>query len=240
MERSLPVIPLIQPVRTCVWSDAGVIGFRLCDRAFECERCMLDAALRGDPRLTLGDSPGPPGHPHAPWSFPTDRLYSPGHMWVQVIPSGHARAGIDACAAWLFPPILTAKAPSGDLVDRGDPLCVLGFPAGELSPPSPICGSLHAWNDRLAADPGLLASDPYGAGWIAEIVPAGSIELDKLEHAEDAARNARLTARHLGRQTALGLLSAVEPVWIDPGLLEATQRALGPCSYLQIVRDCLR
>lgn len=33
--------------RTCVWMDAGVLTFKLCDRDFDCEHCPLDAALHG-------------------------------------------------------------------------------------------------------------------------------------------------------------------------------------------------
>lgn len=239
MERPLPVLPFAQPARTCVWSEAGVIAFKLCDRACACDRCPLDAALRGDPRLTLENGADLARPPHIPWSFPLDRLYAPGHMWLQIIHSGHARAGIDACAAWLLPPILSAKTLPRPCVARGEPLCVLGFPAGELSPASPISGSRCAWNEKLNTEPELLTSDPYGAGWIVELRPAGTAELGALQQADDAARNARLVARRFGRQAAFGLLSAGETAWVDSGLLEATQRALGATAYLQIARDCL-
>lgn len=33
--------------QACVWMEAGVIRFWLCNRDFDCERCPLDAALRG-------------------------------------------------------------------------------------------------------------------------------------------------------------------------------------------------
>jgi len=32
---------------TCVWMEARVISFWLCNRDFDCEHCPLDAALRG-------------------------------------------------------------------------------------------------------------------------------------------------------------------------------------------------
>jgi len=32
---------------TCVWMDAGVLTYRLCDRDFDCAHCPLNAALRG-------------------------------------------------------------------------------------------------------------------------------------------------------------------------------------------------
>lgn len=31
----------------CVWMQAGVVGYKLCDREFDCDQCPFDAALRG-------------------------------------------------------------------------------------------------------------------------------------------------------------------------------------------------
>ncbi|HYX31218.1 MAG TPA: hypothetical protein VE863_21970 [Pyrinomonadaceae bacterium] len=33
------------PTAYCVWMDAGVMNYKLCDRAFDCDRCPLDQAL---------------------------------------------------------------------------------------------------------------------------------------------------------------------------------------------------
>jgi hypothetical protein len=33
----------------CVWMDAGVVNYKLCDRGFDCERCPLDQALHRRP-----------------------------------------------------------------------------------------------------------------------------------------------------------------------------------------------
>lgn len=32
---------------TCIWMDAGVLTFKLCDRDFDCAHCPLNAALKG-------------------------------------------------------------------------------------------------------------------------------------------------------------------------------------------------
>ena len=37
--------------------------------------------------------------------------------------------------------------------------------------PCPVAGVLAEVNDAVVADPGLINSDPYGAGWIARIEP---------------------------------------------------------------------
>ena len=38
--------------QACVWMSAGLIRFWLCDRAYDCENCPLDRALRAH-RSTL-------------------------------------------------------------------------------------------------------------------------------------------------------------------------------------------
>jgi len=37
------------PPTYCVWMDAGVVNYKLCDRAFDCDRCPLDQALHRRP-----------------------------------------------------------------------------------------------------------------------------------------------------------------------------------------------
>ncbi len=38
--------------------------------------------------------------------------------------------------------------------------------------PAPVTGVLVRANDKLAANPNLAISDPYGEGWIAEVKPS--------------------------------------------------------------------
>ncbi|HYW69484.1 MAG TPA: hypothetical protein VE961_00530 [Pyrinomonadaceae bacterium] len=37
------------PSLYCVWMDAGVVNYKLCDRSYDCERCPLDQALHRRP-----------------------------------------------------------------------------------------------------------------------------------------------------------------------------------------------
>lgn len=37
------------PSIRCVWMDAGVVNYKLCDRGYDCERCPLDLALHRRP-----------------------------------------------------------------------------------------------------------------------------------------------------------------------------------------------
>ncbi|MFL6213965.1 MAG: hypothetical protein ACJ74J_08740 [Blastocatellia bacterium] len=35
----------LEPSAECVWMQAGVVGYKLCDRQFDCEHCPFDLAL---------------------------------------------------------------------------------------------------------------------------------------------------------------------------------------------------
>lgn len=242
MERSLPLATAAEPAHACVWVDAGVLTYRLCNRGFACETCPLDAAIRSDPRVVIKDGPEDHRPTHGPWCFPNDRLYADGHLWVQLKSSRHVRVGIDACAARLVPPVEEINtAPHNDSVSRSQPLCTLAFDGGEWPLLAPVTGTLINWNQQAAANPSLIVADPYAAGWIAELVLAAPQELAALRHAGAASELARLTARRLGRQAAFSLLglTAPEDLWIDPGLLEATRHALGATPYVAMIRDAL-
>ena len=45
---------------------------------------------------------------------------------------------------------------------------------------APVGGEVVARNEALDATPELVNSDPYGDGWLFEIVPADAAELDQL------------------------------------------------------------
>jgi glycine cleavage system H protein len=48
---------------------------------------------------------------------------------------------------------------------------------------SPIAGRITAVNDKLAAHPELINSDPYGDGWILKLELAGELPADLLDEA---------------------------------------------------------
>lgn len=242
MAQSLPVLAATEPARTCVWVDVGVLSYRLCNRGFACESCPLDAALRSDPRLTLRGGAKDNGQAEALWCFPCDRLYADGHVWAQVIRAGRVRTGIDACAARLLPQIHEVRGivQAADLA-RGEPLCTLSFDGGELPLRSPVSGRVCRWNVQLITRPELVRAEPYGGGWISEIVLSKDSELAGLLHADAAAEQARLTARRFGRQASFGLLALKSPEesWLAPALLEATRQAVGAAAYRTMVCEAL-
>ena len=48
---------------------------------------------------------------------------------------------------------------------------------------SPVAGSITAVNDKLAAHPELINSDPYGDGWILKVELTGELPADLMDEA---------------------------------------------------------
>jgi glycine cleavage system H protein len=240
MDRPLPVVNSA-PTRTCVWVDAGLLTFRLCDRDFACEQCPLDAAIRS--------APWPHAEPaedgaHRPtlWHFPEDRGYTAGHWWAQTLDSTRTRLGLDAFAMRLISTPRSVRCGcTGTHVSKGEALCVLGLDCGELAIPAPLTGRLLDWNRGLARDPSPLFRDPYGEGWLAEIALPETEPRAALLDSDGARAQARLDLRRFGRRAAFGLLSMRRPEegWGTSELLDAMHHAVGDAQYLDMVRDAM-
>jgi len=98
------------------------------------------------------------------------------HIWARPQVDGTVRLGLTPVAYALLNNTLVAVSVRpqlvGQLVARGKSLVMVESLKyiGPLA--APFAGVLVGVNERLATDPDLALSDPYGAGWIAEMVPA--------------------------------------------------------------------
>jgi len=237
----------------CLWMSAGLVSYKLCDRDFDCERCPLDAALRGEPRAAL---PGPEegdgaGSLTAPFHFPDDRRYGDGHTWARLRGAGEprvARLGLDAFATALAGPVrrLLPRTAPGEGAAPGAPLADLELDGGTLGVTSPLAGRLTAWNPLWEDGDGDAPAglDPYGDGWLADLALAEPAALEALPSAEEARETALLDLRRLRRRAALHLLAAdaadAGPTLPDGGRVLTDLRAiLGPRRYLELLRDLL-
>lgn len=242
MDRALPILTMTQSAQTCVWMDAGVVAFRLCDRGYACEQCLFDAAMRRDPRAGMADGAESPRGTPALWAFPANRLYTDGHLWVQTIRDGRVRTGIDAYAARLLHPVrqLRQVRPQGTL-ERGHPWCVLRVDGGQVPLGLPIGGRLCRWNSGLDQTPALLTTEPYGSGWLAEIALAHARGLDGLLDAGKAEELAAHDASQFRRSVAFHLLSSAPggKPGLDGAFLECTRRIVGPGPFTALAREFL-
>ncbi|MBC8185799.1 glycine cleavage system protein H [candidate division KSB1 bacterium] len=49
--KKFQIIP--QSDKKCVWMEAGIVSYKICDRDFQCETCPLDIGLKGDDNFSL-------------------------------------------------------------------------------------------------------------------------------------------------------------------------------------------
>lgn len=103
-------------------------------------------------------------------NVPATLQYSKDHEWVLNTGANTVKIGITDYAQGALGDIVYVQLPKvGDTVSEG------GF-CGEVESTksvseifSPVNGKVIAINDALDSAPETLNSDPYGAGWIAEI-----------------------------------------------------------------------
>jgi len=223
--------------RACVWMEAGVIGYRLCDRGYDCEHCLLDAALRAplQPPDTALAGPGPAA------LVPRNRYYSTGHTWLLPVGDGMTwRLGIDAFAAALIGPIERCRfVRPGRELRTGDHACFLELEPGALAIRAPVPCRVLRPNSHLAERPRAACFDPYGDGWLIELAVPECAELLGLTSPDTARDRLAIDLARFTRTVALELiaggcgrdaLEAGDPL-IDLAAL------IGPSRYLELLRD---
>ena len=95
------------------------------------------------------------------------------HVWAKPLGNGMVRVGITSVAGKLSGgklAAITVKAKNiGQAVPQTKSIATIESSKFVGPVPAPISGVLLRANEKLAADPNLAISDPYGEGWIAEM-----------------------------------------------------------------------
>jgi glycine cleavage system H protein len=105
------------------------------------------------------------------------------HTWVKPDPQGGLEVGADALIARAMGAVRRIILPQvGEQVTAGQPLFRLEHNGRTITVPSSLTGKVVAVNSRLADQPALLSSDPYGSGWVCHLAPT------RLEGAAPAVR----------------------------------------------------
>lgn len=98
------------------------------------------------------------------------------HVWARPLGEDLIRVGITSVAAKLSGgklAALTVKAKNiGNEVVQGKSLATVESSKFVGPVPSPLTGIVLRVNEKLAADPNMAISDPYGEGWVAEMKPS--------------------------------------------------------------------
>ncbi len=241
----------------CIWMDAGVVGYKLCDRDFQCDHCPFDGTMhRGNRSAGKPGTPRPAGVSADSMSpadnrlsilltalgqgdFPEDRLYHHGHAWVKTLAHAVVEVGIDHMAASLLGSLasIVLPSPQSRIIHRM-PWCWLIHREGALSLYSPVHGIVGTVNERLIEHPELLIQEPYDDGWLVRVQTESSVpEANTLSTASQHRARVHQEAEELRTSILHSLKKApdIGETMHDGGQAADTLSAmLGPKLFLQI------
>ena len=104
--------------------------------------------------------------------------YTKEHEWVATTDTAsHVRIGITDFAQSALGDIVYIQLPNvGDVLSTGKVCGEVESTKSVSELYAPVSGKVIAVNAALTANPEILNSDPYGAGWIAEVEVTGGEE----------------------------------------------------------------
>jgi glycine cleavage system H protein len=118
-------------------------------------------------------------------NVPEDLRYAESHEWIRV-EDGIGTVGITDHAQNELTDIVYAEPPTaGKSLSAGETAAVVESVKAASDIYTPVSGEVIEGNDALAADPSLLNTDPFGAGWIYKIRLTKPGELDGLKSPAD-------------------------------------------------------
>lgn len=120
--------------------------------------------------------------------YPEDLKYTAEHEWVRTPGNaeGSLRVGITHFAQDQLGDIVYVSLPeAGETVESGSACGELESTKSVSDVYAPLTGEIVARNDALDATPELVNNDPYGEGWLFEIIPADASVVDAMMSSAD-------------------------------------------------------
>jgi glycine cleavage system H protein len=118
-------------------------------------------------------------------AIPDDLRYTDTHEWVKV-GKETITVGITDFAQRQLSDITYVELPeTARHFPAGGELAVVESIKAAADICAPISGTITEVNSSLADNPGILNTDPYGAGWLVKIKPDNPEDADKLMPAAD-------------------------------------------------------
>ena len=112
--------------------------------------------------------------------IPTDLRYTKDHEWLRT-DGDRWRVGITRFAVEQLGDITLVELPKvGDTVSRGKVFGSIESVKSVSDLYAPVSGKIAAINEQLRDSPELVNSEPYGGGWLVEIVPSDRGEIGEL------------------------------------------------------------
>ena|SRR5882724_3694920 len=116
---------------------------------------------------------------------PTDRRYLETHEWHK-LDGDIVTIGITQTAADELTDITYVSLPKvGDKIEAGKRFGEVESVKATSDMYSGVSGVVSAVNEKLSSEPGLVNSDPFGAGWMIKLKVTNAAEMNTLLSAED-------------------------------------------------------
>ena len=114
-------------------------------------------------------------------NVPADLRYTKSHEWVRVESDGTMTVGItDHAQAELGDLVFVEANAIGSAVSAGAQAATVESVKAASEVYAPASGEIIAFNDDLSGNPGLVNSEPTGAGWIFKLRLSDPSEIDAL------------------------------------------------------------
>ncbi|MBI3016235.1 MAG: hypothetical protein HYY65_14495 [Candidatus Tectomicrobia bacterium] len=105
--------------------------------------------------------------------LPPGLFLSSQHAWLNLLPSGKLKVGVDDFSRRILGRIDQVETPPvGTEVAAGEELFRIHQGTKSVAYASPAAGTVAAVNPFVLRDPRTVKRDPYGAGWILALKPA--------------------------------------------------------------------
>jgi glycine cleavage system H protein len=113
-----------------------------------------------------------------------DLKFTNTHEWLKTAQT-EVTIGITDHAQQLLGDMVFVELPEiGDVVNAGDELGVVESVKAASDFYAPISGTVIAINEAVIANPSIVNSDPYEAGWLVKLQPSHLNELNNLLNAD--------------------------------------------------------
>jgi glycine cleavage system H protein len=117
---------------------------------------------------------------------PEELKYTAEHEWVRAGDAESVRVGITDFAQEALGDIVFVSLPEvGAQITAGEPCGELESTKSVSDLYAPVTGTVTARNETLDTQPELVNGDPYGEGWIFEVLPADPDEVAGLLDAKE-------------------------------------------------------
>ena len=118
-------------------------------------------------------------------NVPTDLKYARSHEWLREHSDGSVEIGISDHAQHALGDLVFVEVPAvGRNLQQGEAFAVVESVKAASDVYAPVAGTVVAINEALAKTPELINQDPYGAGWIMRLKPAGALAAAELLNAD--------------------------------------------------------